>query len=96
MRYHQSQQEKNDSRLSVLSKVADKYDYTGVEFPASYDDIARFEELNKVCVFVYIINEEGKIHKERDGNLEIFAERYSVSAEDRAGGELPLHLHQAH
>ena len=33
MRYHQTQKEKHDARISVLSKMKDKYDYTGVEFP---------------------------------------------------------------
>ena len=70
MRYHQSSQEKNGDRISVLSKIQDKYDYTDISFPASYDDIARFENQNKVCVYVYIINEEGKLDKERDGNID--------------------------
>ena len=69
MKYHQSQQEKNDDRISALSKMKDKYADTGISIPASYDDIARFEDLNKVCVFVYIINEEGKIDKEMDGSV---------------------------
>ena len=66
-----------------------------MEFPASYDDIARFEDLNKVCVFVY--HQRGGEDRQGEGReSRIFAERYSLSFEDRAGGELALHLHQAH
>ena len=37
MRYHQSAKGNHDSRLSKLEKVADKYNYDGMEFPACYE-----------------------------------------------------------
>jgi hypothetical protein len=69
-KYHQTKQEKNDHRLSVLAKVNDKFNYEGVSFPASYDDIKTFEANNKVAVFVYTLNDEGKPIKEKDGSKE--------------------------
>ena len=68
MLYHQSNQSKNDDRISSLNKVEDKYDWSDVTFPASYDDIAHFEEQNQICVFVYAVSEEGEIVKDKDGN----------------------------
>ena len=35
MLYHQGNKGKNDSRISVLLKVVDQYDWTGINFPAS-------------------------------------------------------------
>ena len=51
MRHHQSATCHHDSRLSKLKKVADKYNYDGMEFPASYATIAAFEDNNRVCIF---------------------------------------------
>ena len=39
MRYYQSAKCNHDSRLSKLKKVAYKYKYDGMEFPASYEAI---------------------------------------------------------
>ena len=58
MRYHQSKKQKNDDRITALQKLTDKYDYTGIDFPTSYDDIEKFEETNNVCIYVYKIDEE--------------------------------------
>ena len=66
--YHQTNQAKNDDRLSVLKKVEDKYNWDGVNFPASYEDIMHFEEQNKVSVFVYTVTGDGEIVKDKDGN----------------------------
>jgi hypothetical protein len=44
LKYHQTKQEKNDDRVSVLKKVVDKYNYDNVNFPASYEDVETFEE----------------------------------------------------
>ena len=52
MRYHQTEKSKHCDRLSVLRKVEDKYNYDGMQFPASCDDVTQFEENNKVCVCV--------------------------------------------
>ena len=52
MRYHQSDKKKDGQNITALQKIKDKYDYTGIDFPASYDDIEKIEEMNKVCIYV--------------------------------------------
>ena len=59
MMYHQSAKGNHDSRLSKLKKVADKYNYDGMEFPASYEAISAFEEINRVCIFIYELDSDG-------------------------------------
>ena len=66
--YHQTPKGKNDDRLSVLKKVVDKYKWDDINFPASYEDISRFEELNQMCVFVYGLDDENNIHCQKKGN----------------------------
>ena len=68
MLYHQTTKRQNDTRLTVLSKVVDKYDYTDINYPASYDDIASFEERNQVCIYVYTLTEENKPIQDKAGN----------------------------
>ena len=68
MKYHQTKQQKHDDRISVLKKLEDKFNYEGVEFPANFEDIKRFELNNGVAVFVYCLSEQGKVVKERNGN----------------------------
>jgi hypothetical protein len=72
LRYHQTKKSKNDDRISVLSKVEDKYNYDGIEFPVSFNDITKFENNNQVCIFVYYIDDKNKIVKERNGNTNYF------------------------
>ena len=55
MKYHQTDKHKHVQNISALKKIEDKYDYSGIEFPASYEDIYKFEDLNKVCVFIYTL-----------------------------------------
>jgi hypothetical protein len=68
MKYHSSKREKNCDRISALKKLEDKYNFEGVDYPTSYDDIKVFEENNKVGVVVYVIDEEKSISKEYHGN----------------------------
>ena len=68
MLYHLTKRAKHDDRLSVLKKVQDIYNWEGVNFPATYDDIAHFEELNKVCIFVFSLTKDLVIVKDKDGN----------------------------
>jgi hypothetical protein len=35
MKYHQSEKKKHDDRVTVLSKLEDKYNYDGISFPVS-------------------------------------------------------------
>ena len=68
VKYHSTAKEKHYDRVSVLKKLEDKYNFEGVDYPASYDDIKVFEENNKVGVVVYGMDEEKAIVKEYHGN----------------------------
>ena len=68
MKYHQSKKNKHDNRVSVLTKVLDNFNYVGIEYPVSFDDISKFEDLNKISIFVYEINADD-ITLARSGNL---------------------------
>ena len=39
-------------------------------FPADYTSTEAFEELNKVCVFTYEVDEEGKVRLSKVGKIE--------------------------
>ena len=69
LRYHQSAKCHHDSRLSKLKKIADKYNYDGMEFPASYEAISAFEESSKVCIFIYELDSEDQIRLGQRGNI---------------------------
>ena len=70
MKYHQTERSKHDYKISVLKKVEDKFNYDGVDFPASYDDIKTFEDINTVCVNVYVIGDDNSIKSDYMGNIE--------------------------
>ena len=59
MRYHQSEKKKHDDRVTVLSKLEDKYKYDNISFPVSYDDVKKFEINNECCIFIYYVNDNG-------------------------------------
>ena len=67
---HKSQRKKNDDRVSALKKVNCDYDFTNVNFPATYDDIETFEQNNNESVFVYAITEKDTVVLSRQGNYE--------------------------
>jgi hypothetical protein len=68
-KYHQSKKDKHDDRITVLRKLDDKYDYSNMQYPSSHEDISIFEENNKVCVFVYFIDEDNSIREEYRGDV---------------------------
>jgi hypothetical protein len=71
MLYHQSKQEKHSDRITVLRQITDKYDYTGLEFPVSLNGIKHFEEVNKVCIYVYEVDEDtNEINECKKGNTQ--------------------------
>ncbi|MFM7978775.1 MAG: hypothetical protein ACKPKO_05615, partial [Candidatus Fonsibacter sp.] len=55
-------------RVSALKKIKDKYKYDGMVFPADYTSIETFEDLNKVCIFVYELDEVSNILSRSSGN----------------------------
>ena len=40
--------------MSVLKKVEDRYNWEGVNFPATLEDAQTFENNNKVCVNIFL------------------------------------------
>ena len=69
MLYHQTAKVAHCDRLSVLKKVEDKYNWEGVNFPATFDDIQTFENNNKVCVNIYGHSGEREINPIRLGTI---------------------------
>lgn len=67
--YHQVLNVKNAARVSVLDKVEDKYNWEGVSFPATFNDITTFENNNEVCINVWQ-HIDREINPMRLGNLE--------------------------
>ena len=55
MKYHKSQQLKNDNRVSVLNKFDCGYNYNNINYPTTIDNIKTFEINNNESVFVYTI-----------------------------------------
>ncbi len=43
----------NGDRVTALDKVEDKYNWEGVNFPSSFDDIATFENNTNVFVTIF-------------------------------------------
>jgi hypothetical protein len=62
MRYHQTKYGPKDRLVKHLRCINDKYDYEGVHFPASIEDIKLFEDLNMISMFVYKL-EDGNINR---------------------------------
>ena len=52
-----------------MKKVAEKYNYDGMEFLASYEAISAFEEINRVCIFIYELDSEDQIRLGQRGNI---------------------------
>ena len=55
MKYHQSDKSKHSDRITVLTKVVDKYDYTNVNFPTSYDDINSLKLIKKYLYLLLLL-----------------------------------------
>ena len=60
---------KNSDRITVLRKVQDKYDYSDIlTYPVTFEDIEKFENTNKICIYVYEICDGGDIIICKAGN----------------------------
>jgi predicted component of type VI protein secretion system len=70
LKYHQSEKLKNGDRVSVLSKLDDRYKYDDIDFPVNQDDIKIFEDKNKISVNVYVIGDGDSINLEYLGNID--------------------------
>ena len=71
MKYHQSEQKSKDHRISVLDKIQDKYNYGEMQFPADYEAIRQFEDLNQVCMYIYTYDEgSNQILLDKQGKAE--------------------------
>ncbi len=69
MLYHQSEKGINGDRAAVLDKVEDKYNWDGGSFPTSFDDIAKFENNNKIGVNIFGHNGKNEINPIRAGPI---------------------------
>ena len=59
--------------MTVLRQIEDKYDYSGIEFPVSLSNIKHFEEVNKVCIYAYEVDEEtNDIIETKKGQYKIY------------------------
>ena len=70
MVYDQSIQGEKTQRITALQKVEDNYDYTGIAYPTTFDDITTFEDNNKLTISVYGIENESTISMRSMGNIE--------------------------
>ena len=69
MKYDRSPQGKNDIRLANLLRIIDAYNYEGIEYPTSYEDIYTSEKINEICIYVYEIHND-KVIKAKEGLAE--------------------------
>ena len=70
MKYHQSDKAKHAECVSALKKIKDKHNHDGMVFPTDYRSIEAFEELNKLCIYIYEVGEEGKLRLSKAGKIE--------------------------
>ena len=68
MLYYISGKNKHDDRVSALKKIECNYDFTNVNFPASYEDIETFENNNNESVFVYALTDDNDVVLSKKGN----------------------------
>ncbi len=47
-------------RTTALAKLKDKYDYTDITFPISYDQVSKFEDANEVTINIWRVAEDTK------------------------------------
>ncbi len=47
-------------KITVLAKVEDKYDWSGITTPVSVDQIETFEENNKLTMHIWEIGDDEK------------------------------------
>ena len=56
---HQTRKGNHDARISQLKKVEYRYNYEGIDVPASYEGISAFEEISGVCICIYDVGSAG-------------------------------------
>ena len=69
MLYHQSEQKEKTHRITSLAKIIDKYDYTDINFPISYDEVTLFEDTNKLTINIWKVGDDEKTYMHRPGNV---------------------------
>ena len=69
MLYHQSEQKEKTHRTTTLAKITDKYDYTDITFPISYDQVTLFEDTNKLTINIWKLADDQKTYMHRPGNV---------------------------
>ena len=44
---------KNSDRITALDKIEDIYNYENISYPASFEDVKTFEELNNITINIF-------------------------------------------
>ena len=52
---------KHDNRTTVLRNYFEQFNYDDISYPTTYDDTNKFQEHNKICIYVYVIDENSDI-----------------------------------
>jgi hypothetical protein len=64
-KYHQSKQDRNYIRISLLSNIEDKYNYDGIKFLVSYGDIEYFESKSMYAYMFYELDCEYNVRESK-------------------------------
>ena len=67
---HQSSQAEKANRITALDKIVDKSKYGTMTFPASLEDIQKFEDDNEITINIFGMSGETDIITVQDGNVE--------------------------
>ena len=70
MLYHQSSQAEKANRVTALDKLVDKFNYGDMTFPASLEDIQKFEDDNEITINIFGMSGETDIITVQDGNVQ--------------------------
>jgi hypothetical protein len=65
----------HESMTSKLNMVNGTYNYEGMLFPTTYDDIANVEKINGVCIYIYEFDSEDNIKLGEQGRVYYLAHK---------------------
>ena len=92
--YNQTAKGANDSLLSKLKNVDDRYTYEAMELPASYDVMSTLAEIIGVCIFICKFDSDGKIRLGQQGRLEHLTQNLMYLLKKKPLAITIIYLHQ--